>query len=77
MAELDKAYPDLWQFGFTHDAISFYVPEDEVEQYAKRIKHVMENLPLHKFDWHPQLDFPVDIELGVSNLADVQNFDID
>lgn len=76
MAELDKAYPDLWQFGFTHDAVSFYVPEDEVDEWAKRIKHVMENLPLQKFDWQPQLPFPVDIELGVSNLADVQNFDL-
>lgn len=76
MAELDKAYPDLWQFGFTHDAVSFYVKEDEVEEWAHRIKQVMENLPFQKFDWHPQLSFPVDIELGVSNLADVQNFDI-
>lgn len=76
MAELDKAYPELWQFGFTHDAISFYVKEDEVDKWAHRIKSIMENLPLQKFGWHPQLDFPVDIELGVSNLADVQNFDI-
>jgi DNA polymerase I-like protein with 3'-5' exonuclease and polymerase domains len=76
MAELDRAYPDLWQFGFTHDAISFYVKEDEVDEQAARIKSVMENLPFDKFDWHPQLDFPVDIELGVSNLADVHNFDI-
>lgn len=74
MAELDKAYPDLWQFGFTHDAVSFYVKEDEVEEQAIRIRDVMQNLPLEKFDWHPPLDFPVDIELGASNLADVQKF---
>jgi DNA polymerase I-like protein with 3'-5' exonuclease and polymerase domains len=74
MAELDKAYPDLWQFGFTHDAVSFYVREDEVEEQAIRIKQVMENLPLDKFDWTPQLDFPVDIELGECNLADVHKF---
>ena len=74
MAELDKAYPDLWQFGFTHDAVSFYVKEDEVEEQAIRIRDVMQNLPLDKFDWTPQLDFPVDIELGERNLADVQKF---
>ncbi len=74
MAELDKAYPDLWQFGFTHDAVSFYVKEDEVEEQAIRIRDVMQNLPLDKFDWKPQLDFPVDIELGERNLADVQKF---
>ena len=71
MAELDRLYPDLWQFGFTHDAISFYVPEDETEQWAGRIKDVMENLPFGHFGWKPTLDFPVDIEMGVDNLADL------
>lgn len=71
MAELDRLYPNLWQFGFTHDAISFYVPEGEVEQWAARIKEVMENLPFKHFGWKPVLDFPVDIEVGVDNLADL------
>jgi hypothetical protein len=71
MAELDRLYPDLWQFGFTHDAISFYVDEPDVEQWAGRIKNVMENLPFDHFGWKPTLDFPVDIEVGVDNLADL------
>lgn len=71
MAEIDQRYPDLWQFGFTHDAISFYILEDEVMMWASRIKEVMENLPLEHFGWKPQLSFPVDIEMGVDNLADL------
>ncbi len=63
-AELHRLYPELWCFGFTHDALSFYIPEGEVQLWAKRIKKVMENLPLKKVRWSPQLDFPVDIEVG-------------
>lgn len=76
MAELDRRYPDLWQFGFTHDAISFYIPEDQVEQWAYRIREVMENLPLNEFNWHPQLSFPVDIEYGIDNLADLTELEL-
>jgi DNA polymerase I-like protein with 3'-5' exonuclease and polymerase domains len=70
MAELDKLFPDLWLFGFTHDSLSFYVPEDEYMEWAKRIKAVMENLPLGTFGWKPQLDFPVDVQLGLNNLGE-------
>jgi len=70
MAELDKRYPDLWMFGFTHDSLSFYVPEDEYMEWAGRIKEVMENLPLGTFGWKPQLDFPVDVEFGLNNLSE-------
>ena len=72
LAELDARYPDLWAFGFTHDSLSFYVPEDNWMEWAVRIRDVMENLPLAKFDWHPQLQFPVEVELGVNNLADTE-----
>ena len=64
LAMIDAAYPELWCFGFTHDALSFYVPEDQAVEWAKKIKAVMEDLPLHKFGWKPQLDFPVDCEVG-------------
>lgn len=70
MAQLDKQYPDLWMFGFTHDSLSFYVPEDEYKDWAVRIRDVMENLPLGQFGWKPQLDFPVDVEFGLNNLAE-------
>jgi DNA polymerase I-like protein with 3'-5' exonuclease and polymerase domains len=70
MAELDRRYPDLWLFGFTHDSLSFYVPEDDYMEWAKRIKEVMENLPLAQFGWKPQLEFPVDVQLGLNNLAE-------
>ncbi len=73
MAELDKRYPDLWMFGFTHDSLSFYVPEDEYVEWATRIKNVMENLPLATFGWKPQLDFPVDVEYGLNNLSETVN----
>jgi DNA polymerase I-like protein with 3'-5' exonuclease and polymerase domains len=76
MAELDKRYPDLWIFGFTHDALSFYVPEDNWMDWAVRIADVMSNLPLGHFGWKPQLDFPVEVELGVHNLADTKEIEL-
>lgn len=76
-AELNIAYPDLYCFGFTHDALSFYIPEDEVMEWAVRIKHVMENLPLkEKFGWSPQLKFVVDVEVGKESLADCEEIAI-
>ena len=71
IALLYKQYPDLWVFGFTHDEIQIYVPEDDVEGWAVKIRDVMENLPLAEdFDWHPQLPFPVDFEYSHTNLAE-------
>ena len=71
MAELDRLFPDLWIFGFTHDSLSFYVPEHEALAWAGRIKETMENLPLNHFGWEPELDFPVDIEIGLNNLGEL------
>ncbi len=71
MGELDRRFPDLWIFGFTHDSLSFYVPEHEALAWAGRIKETMENLPLGHFGWEPQLDFPVDIEMGLNNLGEL------
>jgi DNA polymerase I-like protein with 3'-5' exonuclease and polymerase domains len=64
IALLYERYPELWVFGFTHDAISCYVPEDAVTEWALRIREVMETLPLQSFGWRPQLPFPVDVEVG-------------
>lgn len=74
MCELDKAYPDLWQFGFTHDEIQMYVPSDDVPLWANQVREVMENLPLDEFGWKPQLAFPVDIEYSYTNLAECQKY---
>ena len=64
-ALLDEQYPELWCFGMTHDALSFYVPEDEVQVWVPRIVRVMANLPLKDwFGWDHQLPFPVDVEVS-------------
>lgn len=70
MIELDKRYPDLWMFGFTHDEIQFYVPENEEQLWAGRIKEVMENLPVQQFGWHPEVNFEVDFDYSAVNLAE-------
>lgn len=64
MVELSRRYPDLWMFGFTHDETQYYVPENEVDLWASRIKEVNENLPLHEFGWQPQLKFTVELQAG-------------
>lgn len=70
MSELSRVYPDLWQWGFTHDETQYYVPEADWEVWAKRIRDVNENLPLHIFGWRPQLAFPVEVQMSASNLAE-------
>ena len=70
MVEIDRAYPDLHMFGMTHDEVQMYVPEDEVEIWAKRIKEIMINLPLKDFGWYPELEFPSDAEWSTTNLAE-------
>jgi DNA polymerase I-like protein with 3'-5' exonuclease and polymerase domains len=72
MVEIDKQYPDLWMVGMVHDDLMVYVPEDEVEQWAMRLKQIMENLPFHEFGWKPQLMFPVDAEASLVSLADCE-----
>ena len=77
MATLHREHPQLWCFGMTHDALYFYVPLDNVDEWAKVIKHHMENLPLStQFGWTPQLPFPVDLEVGFENLAHKQKIEL-
>jgi DNA polymerase I-like protein with 3'-5' exonuclease and polymerase domains len=74
---LTKKYPDLWIFGMTHDDIAFYVPENETHKCARRIKHVMENLPLEEyFGWVPKVKFVADVEVGVNNLAELTDLSL-
>ena len=64
VVELRRLYPKLWVFGNTHDNLAMYVNEDKVDLWTQRIKEVMEGLPFEKFGWNPQLNFPVDTEVG-------------
>lgn len=63
----------LWMAGMTHDSIYGYYPADEDRMmWLGRIVETMETLPYREvFDWHPQLDFPADIEDG-PNLAELE-----
>jgi len=77
IARLYKYYPELWVCGFTHDSVTAYVPEDEVDIWTYRMAEVMENLPLKKeFGWNHQIEFPVDAELGIYNMGDLKEIEI-
>lgn len=72
---LHRKYPELRMWGMTHDDTGFYIPEDELVPWARRIRQVMENLPLRSwFGWKHQLPFPVDMELGTDNLGDLIDY---
>ncbi|HEY0818095.1 MAG TPA: DNA polymerase [Rhizobacter sp.] len=72
MVELDRAYPDLWIFGMTHDDVGMYVPEGEVMEWAQRVQAILQDLPLAKFGWQPQLQFVSDCEASHTNLAECE-----
>jgi DNA polymerase I-like protein with 3'-5' exonuclease and polymerase domains len=66
MVLMDREYPDLQMFLMTHDSIAIYVPTDEATIWAKRLKGIMDNLPLKKeFGWDHQLPFVADAEVSV------------
>lgn len=73
MTLIDKEYghEDIHMFLMTHDSVALYVPEDDAIEWAKRCKVIMENLPLNKFGWKPQLPFTADAEYG-PNLAELK-----
>lgn len=77
MIGVDREYghEDIHPFLMTHDSLALYVPEDRAVEWAKRIKVVLENLPLAKFGWYPSLKFPVDAEVGadLSSLKKLKN----
>lgn len=65
MVLMDREYPQLQMFLMTHDSIAIYVPTDEATIWAKRLKSIMENLPLKKeFGWDHQLPFTADAEVS-------------
>lgn len=73
MVHIDREYGDqVEMFLMCHDALSLYVPEDDAVEWAKRIKYVMENLPLARdFGWDSPLKFTADAEVGL-NLAELK-----
>jgi len=75
MVLIDCEYPDLHMFGMTHDEVQCYVPEDEVQEWAVKLSTILENLPLKKFGWEPQLTFPVEAEYSLTNLAECVEFE--
>jgi DNA polymerase I-like protein with 3'-5' exonuclease and polymerase domains len=58
-------------FGSTHDSMSNYVPEDQVDVIVPKQLAIMTNLPFHKVGWAPQLTFVADAKVG-PNLADLK-----
>lgn len=67
MIFIDKEYGDKVQmFLMTHDSINVYCPVDEALVWAKRLKEIMDNLPLKRmFGWDHQLQFTSDAEYSV------------
>jgi hypothetical protein len=73
MIEIDRRWPDLWIFGMTHDSVEMYLPLDNIEQRAREVRDVLQNLPLDQFDWHPPIQFVADVEIATEGtLADVK-----
>ncbi len=70
IAEIDRELPEdkFAVVGMIHDALIAYADIGSVAHYAGQAAQIMSSLPLHKFDWHPQLKFPADGEHG-PNLA--------
>lgn len=78
MATIAREYAeeDIHMFMMTHDSLALYVPQDDYLEWAKRLKTVMESLPLQReFGWNPPLTFIADAEYsevgedGVASLA--------
>ncbi len=66
---IDSEFPEdkLQVNGSTHDEVYGYVTQDDPQQWLGRVKDCVEHLPLGElFGWRPEIDFPVDIEIGRS-----------
>lgn len=70
MVHIDRQYgdADIHPFLMTHDSLALYVPEDDAVEWAKRLKLIMENLPLERdFGWSSPLKFIADAEMSVAD----------
>lgn len=76
MIMIDKQYGDqVDMFMMTHDACAFYVPLGEEVVWAKRLKEIMDNLPLKQmFGWDHQLQFTTDAECCTPDSEGVLSF---
>lgn len=70
-------------FLMTHDSTAAYVPIDEAEIWAKRLKTILDNLPLKElFGWDHQLQFTSDVEIarpddeGVIHLGSLKKYKV-
>jgi len=48
----------------THDSIGGYMLADRAQELGREITGIMASLPLHEFDWRPELTFTADIQVG-------------
>lgn len=72
-AEYGQDQIQMWLM--THDSCNFFVPLGEEVVWAKRLKLVMENLPLKRvFGWDSPLKFTVDAEMGVPDDEGIISF---
>lgn len=84
MVFIDKEYGDQIQmFLMCHDAVAVYVPTEDAEVWAKRLKSILDNLPLKKmFGWDHQLPFTSDAEIarpddeGVLHFAGLKKYKV-
>lgn len=76
MVHVDREYGQdvIQMFLMTHDSLAVYCPLGDEVVWAKRLKVIMENLPLHQFGWNPCLKFPVDAECAVPDSDGVYSF---
>lgn len=77
MVHIDREYGhcDIHPFLMTHDSLALYVPEDDALEWAKRLKLIMENLPLERdFQWDSPLKFVADAEMSVADDLGVVSF---
>jgi DNA polymerase I-like protein with 3'-5' exonuclease and polymerase domains len=59
-------------FLFTHDSLTAYVREEELDFWVPQVANIMETLPLkEEFGWEPQIPFLVDAEVGI-NMAELE-----
>lgn len=69
MTLIDREYGHTGQVEMSmmvHDACVFYVPEDDAILWAKRLKSIMDNLPLKEmFGWDHQLPLTTDAEVSI------------
>lgn len=60
-------------FGSTHDSMTNYMPEDQVDVLLPKMLDTMENLPFETVGWQPQLKFLADAKVGV-NLGEMKGY---